>query len=236
MSDSAVMDSVDLEIEANRERARVLVEELRELNKQNFEQETIRNAKQKINKKRTYQNDRLTHKDRKPNAIIKPEVRELIQENVLGNGMKTVDAMKAFKVSHCQVQRIKAEDPNLVRVHKKRPSKFTDEMKTDLLHQLDQKSSTTLAEMVCFIKERFDVRVSTQAISNLIHDMDILWKQVTNIPASWNKPDLIENWARFVNCQGLDLGQKLVYVDEAGFDFHSGQSFGYAPSGKLLFI
>ena len=115
--------------------------------------------------------------------------------------MKTVDAMKAFKVSRRQVQRIKAEDPNLVRVHKKHPSKFTNEMKTDLLHQLDQKSSTTLAEMVCFIKERFDVRVSTQAISNLIHNMDIFWKQVTNIPASWNKPELIENQARSVNNQ-----------------------------------
>ena len=193
-------------------------------------------AKEKLDKKRTYKNDRLTHKDRKPNAIIKPEVRELIRKNVIGNGMKTSEAMKAFKVSRRQVQRIKGEDPNLVKTHKKRRSKFSDEMKTELLHQLDQQSSTTLPEMVHFIKEQFDVTVSTQAVSNLIHDMDISWKQVTNIPASWNKADLIEKQAAFVNHRGLDLGRKIVYVDEAGFDLHSARKFGYAPSSELLIL
>ena len=43
-----MLDSVDPEIEANSERVWVLAEELGELNKQNFEPETIENAKQKI--------------------------------------------------------------------------------------------------------------------------------------------------------------------------------------------
>ena len=177
-------------------------------------------AKEKLDEKQTYKNNRLTHKDRKPNAIIKPEVCKLIRENVIGNGMKTSEAMKAFKVSRRQVQRIKGEDPNLVKTHKKRRSKFSNEMKTELLHQLDQQSSTTLPKMVHFIQERFDVNFSTQAVSKLIHDMDISWKQVINIPASWNKAYLIEKQAAFFNHCGLDLGRKLVYVDEAGFDLH----------------
>ena len=109
-------------------------------------------------------------------------------------------------------------------------------MKTKLLHQIDQQSSTTLPEMVHFLKEWFDVNVLTQAVSNLIHDMDISWKQVTNIPASWNKANLIEKRAAFVNHCGLDLGRKIVYVDEAGFDLHSAQKFGYAPSGEFLIL
>ena len=136
--------------------------------------------------------------------------------------MKIEKAMKAYQVSRRQIQRIKSEDPNLVRTHKPRGSKFTDEMKTDLLIQLDEKSTTTLREMAEFIKNRFDVTVSTQAISNLIHDMDISWKQVTNIPAAWNKPDLLQQRANFVNCRGLDLKRMVVFEDEAGFDLHSG--------------
>ena len=234
-SDSAgpVMDLTDLEIEANKERARALAAELRDLNKKTYEQEMLKKSKEKINKKRTYQNDRLVHKERKPNSIIKPEVRDLIRDNV-ANGMKVVDAMKTFKVSRRQIQRIKIEDPNLVRTHKKRTGKFTDEMKTELLHHLDCKSATTLSEMARFLKEKFDLTVSTQAISNLINDMDISWKQVTNIPQSWNKPKLLEQRANFVHRRGMDLGRKVVFVDESGFDLHSGRSSGYAPSGKSL--
>ncbi|KNF05896.1 hypothetical protein PSTG_00890 [Puccinia striiformis f. sp. tritici PST-78] len=62
--------------------------------------------------------------------------------------------------------------------------------------------------------------------------MDISWKQVTNIPAAWNKPDLIEQRANFVNRRGLDIGRKLVVLDGAAFDLHSSQAFGYSPSGQ----
>jgi hypothetical protein len=65
--------------------------------------------------------------------------------------------------------------------------------------------------------------------------MDISWKQVTNIPAAWNKPKLIKQRANFVNHCGLDLGRKVVFVDESGFDLHSGRPFGYAPSGTVPF-
>ena len=85
------MDPIELEIEANQEKTGALAEELKNLNQDTHEKETIKKGKSKINEKRTYKNDRLSHKDRKPNAIIKPEVRELIRENVIGNGMKVFD-------------------------------------------------------------------------------------------------------------------------------------------------
>ena len=113
--------------------------------------------------------------------------------------MKVSDAITTFKVSQRQIQRIKNEDPNLVKTHKKRPGKFTNEMKTELLLQLDHKSATTIPEMAWFLREKFDVSVSTQAISNLIHDMEISWKQVTNILASWNKPELGKQQANSVH-------------------------------------
>ncbi|KAI7957563.1 hypothetical protein MJO28_004658 [Puccinia striiformis f. sp. tritici] len=192
MSDSAVMDSTELEIQANEEKSRALVEE-------------------------------LDQEERKPNTIIKPKVRELIRENVVGKDMKTADAMKAFNVSWRQIQHIKAKDPNQVKARTKHPSKFTEDMKTKLLLELDQKSTTTLPEMAKFILEQFDIKVLTQTVSNLIHDMDISWKQVTNIPAAWNRTDLIEQRTNFVGRRGSDLGRKVVFIDEAGFDLHSGQ-------------
>jgi len=176
-------------------------------NCQTHEKENQRKAKSSLQDHRTYQSARLTHKERKPNAVIKPEVRELIRDNVNGNGMKVSEAIKTFKVSRRQIQCIKNEDPNNVKTVQQRPSKFSEEMKTELLHEINQKSSTNLAELAQFLKQRFDVTVLTQSISNLIHDMDISWKQVTNIPASWNKPDLLEQRANFVHRRGLDLGR-----------------------------
>ncbi|KNF04008.1 hypothetical protein PSTG_02717 [Puccinia striiformis f. sp. tritici PST-78] len=256
MSESAVMDSTKLEIEANKEQSRALVKELRDLTKATAQKEAIKKAK---------------GKERKANTIIKPEVHQLIRDNVNGKGRKIADAMKAHNVSQHQIQHIKAEDPDAVTTRKKRPSKFTEDMKTKLLLELDQKSTTTLPEMAKFIHDEFNVKVSTQAISNLTHDMDISWKQDTDIPVAWNHTDLIEqratlpqltgrtcrsdessdrpvrpvsghgcptrrrtilsDRANFVNRRGLGLGQRLVFTDEAGFDLHYGQGFGYAPSG-----
>lgn len=105
-----------------------------------------------------YQNDWL-HKYQNPNAIIKPVVCNIIWENFLGNSIKTVDAMKVFKLSHFQFQRIKAEDPNLVRGHKKHPIQLNDEMKTNFIQKPDQKSLKTLAETECFINKWFNFQV-----------------------------------------------------------------------------
>ena len=153
------------------------------------------------------------HKECKPNAIIKPEIQQLSCKNLNGNGMKFNDTMKAYNVSWWQIQRIKAEDPNLVSTHRKCRSKFTEQMKTNLLIQLDEKFKTTLHEMVNFIKSPYHVEVSTQAISNLIHEMDISWKQVTNIPVAWNKSNLFQQCANFVNWCGLDLECMVVFVN-----------------------
>ena len=102
-------------------------------------------------------------------------------------------------------------------------------MKTKLLLQLNNKSSTTLPEMACFLKGKFEVTVLTQAISNLIHNMDILWKQVTKIPAAWNKPELIEQQENCVTQHGLDLRHKVVFDNKSGFNPHSSWAFGYTP-------
>ena len=109
-------------------------------------------------------------------------------------------------------------------------------MKTDLLMELDQKSTTTLPEMVKFILDKFGVKVSTQVVSNLIHNMDILWKQVTKIPAAWNKPELIEQQENCVTQHGLDLRHKVVFDNKSGFNPHSSWAFGYTPSGAFLLL
>ncbi|MBW0586128.1 hypothetical protein O181_125843 [Austropuccinia psidii MF-1] len=82
------------------------------------------------------------------------------------------------------------------------------------------------------LEKDFPVRISCQSISNLVTDMDITWKQVKNIPSSWNKPNLLAQHANFVNPQGLDLDSIIIFVYESGFDLHSGRGFGYSPSGK----
>lgn len=153
----------------------------------------------KIGETRTYQNKRLTHKERKPKAIIKPKVQELVRSNVLAKGMTQKEAVSTFDISCRQVQRIIKEDPNNIKISKKRPSKFSNKMVTNLLMFINQKSTSTLKEMVNFLQNEQSVQVTTQAISKLLKDINITWKQVTNIPSSWNKPKLLEQRANYVN-------------------------------------
>ncbi|MBW0585520.1 hypothetical protein O181_125235 [Austropuccinia psidii MF-1] len=141
-------------------------------------------------------------------------------------------ASEAFKISSCQVYWILHENPNQTKTYKKQEGKITAEMTTELLYFIDNKSTVTLKEMKEFLEEKFQIKISCQSISNLLCDMDITWKQVTNIPASWNKEDLLTQRANFVNRHGLDLDRQVVFVDESGFDLHSGRGFGYAPSGQ----
>ena len=158
-------------------------------------------------------------------------MRRLIQSNVLEKGMGRKAAAEAFKVSIRQVYRIIQEDPNQKKINQKRPGKLTDEMVTSLLVFIEEKSTSTQKEMVQFLQTTFSVSVSTQTISNLLGDLDVTWKQLTNIPASWNQPDLLVQRANFVGPQGLELEWLVVFVDESGFDLHSGRSHGYAPFG-----
>ena len=82
-SEPAVMDSAELELEANKARSRELLQELHDLNRKTAQQESILKSKKTLENNRAHENDRLVHKQRKPNAIIKPEVQDLIHENVI---------------------------------------------------------------------------------------------------------------------------------------------------------
>ncbi|PLW51769.1 hypothetical protein PCANC_05556 [Puccinia coronata f. sp. avenae] len=226
------MDSKILDLKAPKAKARDLAQQLEAINKKNFQKRTIINAKQNLNKKRVHVNDRLKHKDCKQNTIINPAVCELIRSNVLEKGIGRKAAAEAFKVSIRQVYRIIQEDPNQKKINQKRPGKLTDEMVTSLLVFIEEKSTSTQKEMVQFLQTTFSVSVSTQTISNLVGDLDVTWKQSTNIPASWNQPDLLVQRANFVGHQGLDLERPVGFVDESGFDLHTGRSHGYAPSGQ----
>jgi transposase len=100
-------------------------------------------------------------------------------------------AAEAFEVSIHQVYPIIQEDPNQKKINWKHPGKLTDKMVTSLLVFIEEKSTSTQKEMVQFLQTTFSVSVSTQTISNLLRDLDVTWKQLTNILASWNQPDLL---------------------------------------------
>lgn len=71
---SAIMDPINLEIEANTEKVCALAKELKTINQKTHEQEMIfRKATSNIDKKSTYKNNRLSQKECKPNVIIKPK-------------------------------------------------------------------------------------------------------------------------------------------------------------------
>jgi arginine repressor len=71
-------------------------------------------------------------------------------------------------------------------------------MVTSLLVFIEEKSMSTQKEMVQLLQTTFSDSFSTQTISNLLGDLDVTWKQLTNIAASWNQPDLLVQRANFV--------------------------------------
>lgn len=100
--------------------------------------------------------------------------------------MSQKEAVSTFDISCHQVQRIIKEDPLHVKVNKQRPLEFNNDMVTNLLMFINQRSTTTLKEMVKFLKNKHEVIVTTKAINNILRDIEVTWKEGTNIPAAWN--------------------------------------------------
>ncbi|MBW0591987.1 hypothetical protein O181_131702 [Austropuccinia psidii MF-1] len=144
------------------------------------------------------------------------------------------EASEAFNISSWQVYRILHENPGEKKQYKKCEGKINYEMKTNLLYFIERKSTVTLKEMKLFLEENFPVKISCQSIRNLLNDMDITWKKVTNILSYWNKPNLLSQNANFVNQKGFEIYPKIIFVDESGFDLHSGSGFGYSQSGLFF--
>jgi hypothetical protein len=64
----------------------------------------------------------------------------------------------------------------------------------------------------------------------------VTWETVTPIPNKWNKAAFLQERHDYVLNQVTNVGQKLIFIDESGFNSQTHPSHGYALSGEYFFL
>lgn len=78
--------------------------------------------------------------------------------------------------------------------------------------------------------------VSQPAVSRLLIAMEFTRKRLTLVPVERNAPRILEQrqvYARSINNIPME---KLVFLDETGFNLHTTQRFGYSPKNEKAFV
>jgi transposase len=111
-----------------------------------------------------------------------------------------------------------------------RPATITPIMVAALHDQLALKSTMRLADMVIFLKNDFDVKVTPSSIQRALKKHGKWTEKATQNIAQERNPDLRDDFIRDLSFFRLN---QLVIIDESGADRGIGtQRKGWAPRGK----
>jgi hypothetical protein len=106
---------------------------------------------------------------------------------------------------------------------------------TSVLLLLEQDPSTTLKKLAEHVKAEFNIQVSPAAIQKTLKSIEVTWKTVTPIPRKWNEAAFLQQRHDYVLNRVTNVGQKLIFIDESGFNSQTHPSHGYAISGMFSF-
>ncbi|WAR55341.1 hypothetical protein PtB15_6B80 [Puccinia triticina] len=179
--------------------------------------------------------DRLSTQQR-PHQPISGEVKKLIENEIFENNKTQIEVAKSFGVSDRQVQRIvddaRNDKPSASTNRRGAKSKLTADVITPILLLLKETPSTTLKKLAEHVKSEFDIQVTPAAIQKTLKTIEVTWKTVTPIPQKWNEAAFLQQRHNYVlNCV-TNVGQKLIFVDESGFNSETRPLHGNAAALK----
>jgi hypothetical protein len=101
---------------------------------------------------------------------------------------------------------------------------------------LEETPSTTLKKLAEHNESQFNIQVKPAAIQKTLKTIEVTWKTVSPIPQKWNEAAFLQQQHNYVlNCV-TNVGQKLIFVDESGFNSKTRPLHSYALSGKSFFL
>ncbi|KAH9443190.1 hypothetical protein MJO28_014525 [Puccinia striiformis f. sp. tritici] len=168
---------------------------------------------------------------RKAYQAVRPEVKELVIQNVFDKGMTQRKVSESFGLSERTVRRIIKAEKNIHSgqepVPKRRrgaKTKLTGEIMTELLFKLERQPTMTLSDMKRYVSDVHSVTCTPQSISRMLSSMDVNWKTTVEIPAHWNQLNILQERHDFVVRRAIDVDKELIYVGDTGFDLNFNRS------------
>ncbi|KNZ54861.1 hypothetical protein VP01_282g5 [Puccinia sorghi] len=236
------------QVEASRRRIQELSEALR-LEQSNLErleglQKSLENRPQPPSiPPAEPQNEGSSGSKRKAYQAVKPEVKELVIQNVFDKGMTQRKVSESFGLSERTVRRIiKAEknihsgqDP-LPKRRRGAKTKLTSAVMTELLFQLERQPAMTLSDMKRYVSDVHAVTCTPQSISRMLSSMDVNWKTTVEIPSHWNEISILQQRHDFVVRRAIDVDKDLIFVGDTGFDLNFNRSQDPSCSGKACSV
>ena len=115
-----------------------------------------------------------------------------------------------------------------------RPPIFNDEMHEELIRYVEEKPTATLEEMRARLRLIFPLRpVSTTTIMRHLDGCLITLKLLRTVTFNWNSEEVKEeraHYARWMLSTGVT--QRLVYIDECGFNIWTARTQGRSSQGS----
>jgi len=162
---------------------------------------------------------------------VKPEVKELVIQNVFDKGMTQRKVSESFGLSERTVRRIIKAEKNIHSgqdpVPKRRrgaKTKLTSAVMTELLFQLERQPTMTLSDMKRYVSDVHAVTCTPQSISRMLSSMDVNWKTTVEIPPHWNEINILQERHDFVVRRAIDVDKDLIFVGDTGFDLNFNRS------------
>ncbi|WAQ89224.1 hypothetical protein PtA15_10A648 [Puccinia triticina] len=194
---------------------------------------------EKNKKKQKAAKSRSSHQ-RRPHQPISGDVCNLVEHSIFDQNKKQTEVAKDFQISNRQVRRIVSNaregKPNASLNRRGPKSKITSDILVSILLHLEEDPKSTLSDLAKLVKDEFDVQISTPAIHKTLKSVDVTWKTVTPVPRKWNEAAFLQQRHNFVLRRATDIGCKIVYVDESGFNLETQASRGYALSGRFFHL
>jgi hypothetical protein len=116
-----------------------------------------------------------------------------------------------------------------------RTVKVTPAIRAAVLQFANDDSTLTLRSVAGRLEQTLHVRLSTSTIARIYDSANYTLKVVRLVPRGRNTPEAIEARARFVaTLDGADAPppNRVIYVDESGFNCHLRRRHGRAPIGQ----
>ncbi|KAA1073624.1 hypothetical protein PGT21_018877 [Puccinia graminis f. sp. tritici] len=168
---------------------------------------------------------------RKAYQAVKPEVKELVIQNVFDKGMTQRKVSESFGLSERTVRRIIKAEKNIHSGLEPAPkrrrgakTKLTNEIMSELLFKLERQPNMTLSDMKRYVSETHAVTCTPQSISRMLSSMDVNWKTTLKIPPHWNETNILRERHDFVVRRAIDVDKQLIFVGDTGFDLNFNRS------------
>lgn len=111
-----------------------------------------------------------------------------------------------------------------------------NEVENTILNSIARNNANTQIEVKKMVAEKHNVELSKSTVCRKFKKLKLKRKRLTYVPNERNTPERIDARAEYATYISRYADDKLVFLDETGFNEHCKRYYGYAPANEPAYI